>query len=94
MIDFLVSGGPVMVPIGLASLIGLAALLERLAALRRGRVVPHDFSVELLELLKQDRFADAVTLCRKSGSAAARVAEVAIEARGEDRLHSPDRHTA
>ena len=85
MLEFLISGGPVMVPIGLSSLVGLAVLLERLFALRRGRVVPHGLVVEAHELIKQERYADALTLCRKSASPAARVIEVALEARGQPR---------
>lgn len=91
MIEFLVSGGPVMVPIALASVIALAAFLERAVALRRGRVVPRSFSVELEELLKQKRWADAVTLCRKSDTAVARVVDVAVAARGESRAEIKER---
>ena len=64
LVDFLRSGGPVMVPIGLSALVGLAWALQRGFALRRGNVSPKGFAVEVLELLKQDRFADAVTLCK------------------------------
>jgi biopolymer transport protein ExbB len=91
LIEFLVSGGPVMIPIGLASLVGLAVFLERAVALRRGRVAPRDFGVEIEELLKQRRFGDAQTLCRKSGAAAARVVEVALGARGQPRAHIKER---
>lgn len=85
MIEFLVSGGPVMVPIGLLSLVGLAVFLERAFALRRGRVVPRSFAVELDELVRQRRFGDAHTLCRKNGTAASRVADVALAVRGQPR---------
>jgi len=85
LLDFFISGGPVMVPIGIASLVGLAAFLERLTALRAARVAPADLLVEITELLKQDRPADALTACRKREVALARVAEVAIEARGKAR---------
>ncbi len=91
LVEFLASGGPVMVPIGLASVVGLAAFLERLVALRRGRVVPHAFAVELVELLKQRRWGDALTHCRKGGSAAARLAEVAVLARGRRRAEIKER---
>jgi len=37
--ELLRSGGPVMIPIGLCSLVGLAVLIERLMALRRRRIV-------------------------------------------------------
>jgi len=44
-IEFLQSGGPVMIPIGLASVVMLAVLIERIFALRRGKVVPRSFGV-------------------------------------------------
>lgn len=91
MIEFLISGGPVMVPIGLASVIGLAVLIERAFALRRGRVVPAGFSVEVDDLLGQRRWADALTLCKKSGTAVARIVTVAVAARGEPRERIKER---
>ncbi len=78
MIEFLVSGGPVMIPIGIASVVAVAALCERLLALRRARVVPHGFQVELEALVDQQRWDDALTLCRKRVSSLSRVMEVAI----------------
>ncbi len=85
MIDFLVSGGPVMAPIGLASVVGLAAFVERIWALRRGRVIPRSMRVEIMELARQERWDDALTLCRKSASPLGRVLEVAVEHRGQPR---------
>lgn len=86
LIGFLQSGGPVMVPIGLVSLVALTVFLWRVALMRRARVAPRSLIVELEELIKQGRHADALTLCRKTeGVAAARVAAVAIEARGRSR---------
>jgi len=90
-IDFLVSGGPVMIFIGLASVIGLMAFLERMVALRRGRVVPRIFCVELEDLVRQERWDDARTLCRKNGSAVARVMEVAVGYHGEARPRIKER---
>jgi len=91
LVEFLVSGGPVMIPIGLASLVGLAVFLERAFALRRGRIAPRGFAVEAEELIKQERFADALTLCRKDGSAASRVVTVALQARGQPRTRIKER---
>jgi len=85
LIEFLVSGGPVMIPIALASVIGLAAFIERLWALRGGRVIPNGVRVELVELARQARWADGVTLCRKSDSPLTRVIEVVLDNRGKDR---------
>lgn len=91
MIEFLISGGPVMLPIGLVSLVALAVWLERTFALRRGNIVPRSFSVEVEELLKQRRFGDAQTLCRKSNSAIARIVAVALRCRGQSRAQLKER---
>lgn len=84
-IEFLVSGGPVMVPIGIASVIALAAFLERMVALRRSRVVPTSVVREQVELLRQKRFGDALAACRKDDVSVTRILEVAIQARGRPR---------
>lgn len=91
MIQFLKDGGPIMIPIGLASVVGLASFFERLWALRRERVVPRAFCVELVELLRQQRWADALMHCKKRDVPIARVVEVALEARGESRSSLRDR---
>ena len=91
MFAFLVSGGPMMVPIGLASLIGVAAFLERLFALRRARVVPRGFQVEFEALAAQGRWEDAATLCRKNGSTLARLMETALASRGIPRERLKER---
>ena len=59
MIDYLVRGGPVMVPIFICSIVALATFLERMWALRRERVVPSSFCVEIVELVRQGRLLDA-----------------------------------
>jgi biopolymer transport protein ExbB len=83
--QFLGNGGPVMVPIGLASVVGVAVFLERLVALRTARVVPADYAREVIELLKQRRPDDALAATRKRDCAGARVVEAAIASRGKDR---------
>lgn len=45
--DFVVKGGPVMIPIGICSLIALTVIIERLFALRRDHVIPKGFLPEL-----------------------------------------------
>ncbi len=84
-LEFLIKGGPVMIPIGLASVVGLAVFLERLWSLRASRVSPRGFRVEVVELAHQDRWPDAVTLCRKNGSPLGRILEVCFLHQGESR---------
>ena len=79
------SGGAIMAVIFVFSLVGLAAFFERLFALRRGRVVPESVRVELLELVRQGRLADALTTCRKDDGPLGRVVEVIVSHAGQPR---------
>lgn len=85
MFEFLSRGGPVMIPIGLASVVGLMVFLERMWSLRSSRVVPRGLRVEAVELARQARWADALTLCRKHDTPLGRVLEVAFLHQGEPR---------
>lgn len=51
--DLAVQGGWFMIPIGIASIITIAFTLERLAGLRRGRILPKRLIVQLRELLSE-----------------------------------------
>jgi biopolymer transport protein ExbB len=91
LIEFLIDGGPVMVPIGLAAIIALGVFLERLFALQRQRIVPQSFAVEVTELVNQKRLPDAVTLCRKSSTPISRIVEIALLGRGRSRSEIKER---
>ncbi|RME26266.1 MAG: MotA/TolQ/ExbB proton channel family protein [Deltaproteobacteria bacterium] len=80
-----------MVPIGLASILALAAFLERVVALRRVRVVPRAFGREVVELLRQGRHGDALARCRQDDTAASRIVETALENRGRPRSAMKER---
>ena len=56
--EFLASGGPVMVPIGLCSVLVLALTIERLLALRRARVYPAGID-DVIDAIHADRLDDA-----------------------------------
>lgn len=85
MFELLQSGGAIMAVIFVFSLVGLAAFFERLFALRRGRVVPESVRVELLELVRQGRLADALTACRKDDGPLGRIVEVIVSHAGQPR---------
>ncbi len=83
--DLIVSGGPVMVPIGVASVVGLAVFLERIWALRVAKVVPDGFVGEVDELMRQERWGDVAAAAAKSDSAAGRILGSAIAMRSHPR---------
>jgi biopolymer transport protein ExbB len=65
MIDILISGGPVMIPLGLLSLVALAIIIERLWVLRRGRFLEQGVVSALTNLLSQREFDRALEYCRR-----------------------------
>jgi biopolymer transport protein ExbB len=68
-------GGPLMIPIGVCSLILLAFVLERTISLRRGRVIPRPFVKRFLKQLREGELTrdEALTLCKDSDSPVAEV---------------------
>jgi len=81
--DFVVKGGPVMIPIALCSMVALAVIIERLVALRRKRVIPRDFLPGLGSAMAGGDRAAAVDYCQKDGSPVGAVFATAIKRLGE-----------
>ncbi len=73
-------GGPMMYPIGLASLILVAFVFERAISLRRGRVIPKPFVSRFIEQMKQGELnrQQALDLCAENKSPVAAVFAGAI----------------
>jgi biopolymer transport protein ExbB len=83
--DMLLAGGPLMIPILLASFAMLLIVFERLISLRRGRVVPRLFIERFLLQLREgalDR-ADALERCEEESSHVARVFAAALRKWGK-----------
>lgn len=84
--DFMLKGGPVMIPIGVCSLVAVTVFIERLISLRRRNVIPPGFLPGLKKVLGSgdgDR-AEALEYCEADGSPIAK-----IFAAGIKRLGSP-----
>jgi biopolymer transport protein ExbB len=64
-IDILISGGPVMIPLGLLSLVALAIVLERLWILRRANYMKDTVVNSLSQLLANRNFKSAIDYCRR-----------------------------
>lgn len=84
-LDFLVKGGPVMIPIGICSIVALTVIVERLVSLRRARVIPPGFLPGLKAELKSDTNdrKKALSYCRNSDSPIAEIFAAAIKKLGE-----------
>ncbi|MCK6485046.1 MAG: MotA/TolQ/ExbB proton channel family protein [Phycisphaerae bacterium] len=82
--DFIIKGGPLMIPIGVASLIALTVIIERLISLRRRNVIPPEFLPGLTAALKSgDDIGAALDYCRKIPSPVANIFAAAIKRWGE-----------
>jgi len=87
-LDFVIKGGPIMIPIGLCSLVALAVIVERLVSLRRSRVIPSGFLPGLKVALgdgQEDR-PKALEYCKSNGSPLANILAAGIKKLG----HSED----
>lgn len=90
MFSLIVKGGPVMIPIGLASVIALALTVERFLSLKRDNVIPPDFLDGLVKAWSSDGndSANAIKFCEKTGGAVGNIFKAAILRinKGEDAM--------
>ncbi len=85
MYQFVMKGGYLMYPIILCSILTLAILFERLFALRRSRIIPEKFIIEVSDLVRQQRMEDAMTQCRLNDSSISRIMMAGISRHDKSR---------
>ncbi len=86
--DFLVKGGPFMVPLALTSVVGLMAVLYKALSLSSSRVVPTALAREVEEFQQRiaaDRVDPVLREFEKGGSTLARISAIAVNHRGKSR---------
>ncbi|MDR1041567.1 MAG: MotA/TolQ/ExbB proton channel family protein [Deltaproteobacteria bacterium] len=86
LLDLIQRGGWVMYPILCCSLAALAIILERIWALRRGRVAPRSLVLSVSGLLARRQFNEAAYLCQDGESAAARLIRQGLKMTGRGRI--------
>ncbi len=79
MIETIVRGGFMMVPILLGSLLALTIIIERLWFLQRSRVIPEAFLSRMNEMMRSGRKAEALSACRENDSTIARILTAGLE---------------
>ncbi len=84
-LDLIISGGPLMIPIILCSVIALGVFLERSFYLRRKKIIPEDLLRDVEDLLKTDRVNDVLALLRRDRSPMARIFLAATKNYGKSR---------
>ncbi len=85
MYEFLVKGGPVVIPIIACSVVALGVFLERLWALQRSRVIPDTFIRRIEQLIGDRRLNDALLLCQENHNPMARVMAAALKTAAKPR---------
>jgi biopolymer transport protein ExbB len=75
------SGGPVMIPIALCSMLIMAVTVERLYNLRRGRIIPRPFVQRFMEKVEEGQldYDEAVEVCEQFDSPVADVFMAAVK---------------
>ncbi len=80
MLDWIIKGGLVMIPIILFSIIALAIFMERLWSLQIYKIVPPQFIERIKQLVQGRKISEALVLCQDNPSSIARVYYSAIKA--------------
>jgi biopolymer transport protein ExbB len=84
--NFLVKGGPFMVPLAMTSIAGLMAILYKFLSLSRNRVVPPSLAREVEEFQQRiiaDKAEPVLKEFVKGSSTLARISAVAVKHRGK-----------
>ncbi len=66
MLEWIIRGGPVMIPILLCSVLALAITLERFIYLRKVKLDTNKFMSEVSDSLKRNRAMDAISICEQT----------------------------
>ncbi len=85
MIEFLMRGGILMIPLGICSVLAVAVILERSFSLRTRRVLRLDVLQRVKDLLVDNKIGEAMTVCRRQPSVMGRILLSAIMNHDRDR---------
>ncbi len=85
MIEFLMRGGILMIPLGVCSVLAVAVILERSFSLRTRRVIRLDVLQRVKDLLADNKIGEAMTVCRRQPSVMGRILLSAIMNHDRDR---------
>lgn len=85
MLEFLMKGGVVMIPIALCSLVSLAIFLDRLYHLRRVKIIPPALIEEVEDLIRESKIQEAIFICRRNSSSMSAIILAGISNLGRPR---------
>ena len=78
MIEYIMQGGIIMIPIVFCSVLALGIIIERLWSLRRKRLLRYDLVTRIEELLREQKIPEATTICKRHESTMTRILLAAI----------------
>lgn len=78
MLDYIVKGGIMMLPLVLCSVVALAIIFERLWSLRRRSVIPYDLLPTIEGFLRTQNIPEATILCKRRTSPMTRIVLTAL----------------
>ncbi len=79
LIEYVVKGGVVMIPIGICSVVALAIIIERLIMLRRNQFIPDALHDEIRTGLLRNQIAEVMAVCYRSEISLARIVKAGVE---------------
>lgn len=85
MIDTIIKGGIIMIPIILCSIVALAIIIERAYNLTTAKVHPPDFVIKVKGLLNSGKIKEAIAICSSATSPVATIFEAGVLKRKKDR---------
>ena len=80
--EFFIKGGPLMWPLFACSIIAFAIIIERLFALRQGRIIPKELIEEVERLIRTGRLDDIEQLLKRSSSPMCPIIMAAVKKAG------------
>jgi biopolymer transport protein ExbB len=86
MLEIVVAGGWVMLPIILCSILAAAIIVERLWTLQPGRVVPRDLARRAWDLVSRDQLSPQTLQELRSGSPLGQILAAGLASRGLERV--------
>jgi biopolymer transport protein ExbB len=79
MFSLIKKGGPVMIPLGIGSIIALALFVERMISLKRDTVMPVGFLENINQIWKKNRSQkEVVSFCEETGGPAGKIFKAGI----------------
>jgi biopolymer transport protein ExbB len=78
LLDILMKGGVLIIPIVICSIISIAVLIERLFLLRKIKVNARTFSMHVQSLIRKGKITEAISICKRTPGPVAKITKAAI----------------